>query len=122
MECGEPVALSVYQTGARLYSFRRQPPIYPAMKDAEKRCEPRLRSRGIVSLQIEGRDLPVPSIIIDVSPSGLGLGLEAAESVEKGTVVVIDGVGFAALGTVRYCAHVGSIFRIGIELKPLPAD
>jgi len=90
------------------------------MSTEERRSETRLRSKGIVTLLPEGH-APIPCHIFDVSPSGLGVGLETPVVVDPGTPVAIDGPGFAAHGVVRYCYHMGQVFRIGIELKPLKA-
>jgi hypothetical protein len=89
------------------------------MIDDEQRSSTRIRSRGRVTLLAEGR-VPVNAGIYDVSPSGAGLGLETPASLAPGTAVAIHGTGFAAHGVVRYSYHMGQVFRLGIELTPLP--
>jgi hypothetical protein len=61
----------------------------------------------------------IPGTIFDVSASGLGLDLETRSSLGLGlgASVVIDGQGFATEGVVRYCEHLGPVYRIGVELK-----
>ena len=88
------------------------------MTNDEKRSEQRIRSRGTVTVRAEG-GTPVPAVIYDVSPSGLGLGLESEVGLTAGTAVDIDGSGFAAHGVVRFCFSMNQTFRIGIQLKPL---
>jgi hypothetical protein len=84
---------------------------------SEKRTEARHRSRGTVTLLAEGAS-PILCSIYDVSPSGLGLGVEAQVSLAPGVSVAIEGTGFAGSGVVRFCYHTGQICRIGIELTP----
>jgi hypothetical protein len=91
------------------------------MSTGEKRSESRIRSKGHVTLLSEGID-PVHASIYDVSPSGLGLGLEGPASLCPGTAVVIHGYGIAAHGVVRYSYHMGQMFRLGIELKSVPLE
>jgi hypothetical protein len=101
-----------------VYSFRRVRPIIPMMTNGEKRFDTRIRSKGIVTLLSEGSD-PVEASIYDVSPSGLGLGLETQASLAPGAAVEIHGAGFAADGVVRYSYRMGQVFRLGIELTPV---
>ena len=91
------------------------------MTNDDKRSNPRIRSKGIVTLLPEG-GVPVhDASIYDVSPSGLGLGLETPAGLAPGTAVAIRGTGFAAQGVVRYSYHMGQVFRLGIELTPVTA-
>jgi len=103
-----------------VYSSRCVRPIFPVMAIDEKRAEPRHRSKGIVTLLMEGAG-PLQCRIYDVSPSGLGLGLETRVSLAPGTAVVIESAAFAASGVVRFCYHTGELCRLGIELNCLPA-
>ena len=91
------------------------------MSTDEKRSESRIRSKGTVTLLPEGSS-PVHARIYDVSPSGLGLGLETPASLAPGTGVAIHGSGFAAHGVVRYSYHMGQVFRLGIELRPIQVE
>jgi hypothetical protein len=88
------------------------------MRTDESSSESRIRSKGSVTLLAEGSG-PVHASIFDVSPSGLGLGLEAAAGLAPGTAVAIHSSGFVAHGVVRYSYHMGQVSRLGIELTPL---
>jgi hypothetical protein len=90
------------------------------MTIAEKRSERRVGSMGNVTLLAEGTG-PVRAHIFDISPSGLGLGLEIPISLGPGTAVAIQGFGYAADGVVRYGYHMGRVFRVGVELRPVDA-
>jgi hypothetical protein len=87
------------------------------MTSDEKRSEARVRSRGPVTILAAGLDR-IPGTIYDVSDSGLGVDLETQIALGAGTSIVIDGQGFAADGVVRYCECLGSVYRVGVELKP----
>ncbi|HXB69176.1 MAG TPA: hypothetical protein VNY05_13085 [Candidatus Acidoferrales bacterium] len=88
------------------------------MSKDETRSESRIRSKGIVTLLVEG-SAPVDASIYDVSPSGLGLGLETTANLATGTAVAIHGPGLVAHGVVRYSYHMGQVSRLGIELTPV---
>lgn len=88
------------------------------MNDENKRSEPRIRSKGVLTLMADGAG-PVEASILDVSPSGLGLGLEAAAGFTIGTPVEIHGAWLTASGVVRFSHQRGQTFRLGIELIPV---
>ena len=88
------------------------------MRTDEARSESRIRSKGNITLLAEGSG-PVDASIYDVSPSGLGLGLQTTAILAPGTAVAIHGSGFVAHGVVRYSYQMGQVFRLGIELTPL---
>jgi len=85
------------------------------MGNDERRVESRIRSRGRVKLLADGA-AGVPGSIYDVSVSGIGVDTESG--ISPGTLVRIDGEGFAAEGVVRYCGRHGPRYRIGVALKP----
>ena len=89
------------------------------MTNDNKRSGKRIRSRGIVTLLAEGSGPVHYASIYDVSPSGLGMGLETPAGLAPGTAVAIHGTGFAAHGVVRYSYQMGQVFRLGIELTPV---
>jgi len=86
-----------------------------------KRSEERIRSKGSLTLLAEGFE-PIQCSIFDVSPSGLGMGLETETDIGAGTAVTIDNSAFAAHGIVRYSYRMGELYRVGIELTPQPAS
>jgi hypothetical protein len=89
------------------------------MTNGEKRFDTRIRSKGIVTLLAESSGPVHYASIYDVSPSGLGMGLETPASLAPGTAVAIHGSGFVAHGVVRYSYRMGQVFRLGIELTPV---
>ena len=89
------------------------------MSKDETRSESRIRSKGIVTLLAENSGPVHYASIDDVSPSGLGMGLETQASLAPGTAVAIHGSGFVAHGVVRYSYPMGQVFRLGIELTPV---
>jgi PilZ domain len=90
----------------------RKGPISYSMS-AENRKEVRIRSRGRMHLCVAGRE-DVPATLFDVSESGICV--ETKEGISAGTPVRIDGQGFTADGTIRYCRPLGEIYRIGVAL------
>jgi hypothetical protein len=100
----------------RVYSSSYARPIFLMMAAHDQRSEARHRSKGIVTLLAEGAG-PLQCRIYDVSPSGLGLGIETQINLAPGTAVVIEGLEFTASGVVRFCYHNGQICRLGIELQ-----
>jgi hypothetical protein len=80
---------------------------------SELRAEARIKSRGRFEILVDGRE-PIVATVYDVSPSGLCLDSDAG--VERGSRIQLDGYGIIADGVVRYCAQVGNIYRIGVEL------
>src|SRR5260370_10404965 len=99
--CDSSALQSIRPLG-RVYSFGCPRPIFAVMATDEKRFEPRYRSKGIVTLLVEGSG-PIPCSIYDVSPSGRGLGVETSADLGAGAAVIIDGCGFSAHGIVRFC-------------------
>jgi hypothetical protein len=81
----------------------------------ERRKESRIRSRGRVKLVAEGA-VGISGSIYDVSISGIGVDTESG--ISPGTLVRIDGEGFAAEGVVRYCSRRGHLYRVGVALRP----
>lgn len=90
------------------------------MTNDDKRSENRIRSRGCLTLLAEGL-APIQCTIYDVSPSGMGVGIETQADIGAGTAVILDGSAFAAHGIVRYCYRIRELYRVGIELTPHPA-
>ncbi len=70
------------------------------MNAQDQRQSQRVGSRGKVSIILEGTG-PITATINDVSEDGCGL--QAAQSVESGVTVELDGDGFWAQGVVKYC-------------------
>jgi hypothetical protein len=89
------------------------------MASYENRSEGRIRSRGRVTLLVDGVD-QIPGTIRDVSISGISL--ETKSGIACNTVVLIDGPGFVGEGIVRYCEPFGPVFRVGVQLRPANAD
>jgi hypothetical protein len=100
---------------APVYSFCPELPIFPEMTNDNARREPRVRSRGPVSLVVDD-SAAIAATIFDSSPAGLSI--DAENGVELDRTVRIEGQGFTGEGIVRYCGRRGEYFRIGLELIP----
>jgi len=86
---------------------------------SENRKEARIRSRGEMRLCVDGRD-DIAATLCDVSESGICV--ETREGISPGIAVHIDGQGFTADGTIRYCRPDGESYRIGVALASGSAD
>jgi hypothetical protein len=80
---------------------------------AEKRVEPRIKSKGRVALLASGTE-PIVATIRNVSLSGIGL--EAERGLEIGTAVQVDTDAVEASGVVCYCAVQNGVYRIGVAI------
>lgn len=83
---------------------------------AEKRVEPRIRSKGQIALLASGTE-PIVATICNISLSGIGL--EAERGLEVGTAVRLDTDAVEASGVVCYCAAQNGVYRIGVAIDPM---
>jgi hypothetical protein len=87
------------------------------MSDAQRRREPRVKSRGAVELRDSGGNI-VQGKVYDISESGLSIQSQAA--LTPGQPVEVDCGGLVADAVVRHCLPVDGAYRIGLELLPSP--
>ena len=85
------------------------------MRDAQRRKEPRIRSRGLVELRVAGGSA-VTGTVHDISESGLSIRSQAA--VPPGQPVEVDCSGLVADAVVRHCRLIDGAYHIGLELLP----
>lgn len=88
------------------------------MRSVERRGQPRLRYRGLLTLVAPGVP-PTAATIRNLSTSGICLDLDQA--LEPGTFVCLEGPGFLAQGVVSYCERHGLHYRAGVAMDPLEA-
>ena len=81
------------------------------------RREDRVRSRGVVSLFVDGQP-PVTARIYDVSPNGMSVDVNT--EITPQSFVRIEGLGIVGHAIVRRCTAFDNTFRIGMELIPPP--
>ena len=92
------------------------------MDPAERRTEPRVRSRGEVLL-VTDDSRRIPAAVCDISPGGMSV--ETTEELSLGLSVNIEIHGLCSAGVVRRCARKNGLYQVGMSLhKPrrLPAE
>src|SRR5579863_3209873 len=92
--------------------------LLPSEQDADRRSEARYPAQDPAELEILSTPgQPVYGTILDVSRSGLKVGLP--KRIDRGEQVKVKLQGNVIFGEVRYCRAVSGAFHIGIRIQNL---
>ena len=88
-----------------------------SVRFAERRREPRTRLDAIPAhIRLDDNPEPIPAQVLDISTSGIRVGLDFSLTVGKEVTVWFDNV--IATGQVRYCRHdLNDHFYAGVQIK-----
>ena len=86
------------------------------MEAADRRTEPRVRSRGEVLL-VTPDERRIPAVVCDISPGGMSV--ETSEELSLGLLVSLEIHGLCSTGVVRRCIGRDGQYLVGMSLhKP----